>query len=619
MSSHAATRRLERAGDAELVTLTRKGDTDAYAMLFRRHASAATSVARSVTSTFEPDDLVSEAYTRILQALKAGNGPTAAFRPYLFTTVRNIAASWGRSGKDAVPLEPVELEALAVEADPTLAELDRSLTAQAFRTLPPRWQEALWYSEVEGMQPAELAPLLGVRAQAAAALCYRAREGLRQAWIRAHLNSAHLEPECAWTVERLAARSRGRLGKRDRARVDAHLDTCAKCAMAAAEAEETGSRIALVLLPLVLGSGAAAAYAASVKAGLVVGAGAGGATAAGVGTFGASAAGAQGAGSAGAGASSGSSSGGLSGGAGVLIGVVAGVVVVAGAVAGVLVATAPGHGSDASPAVQQDSFGSSKAGDSSSSPDVSVPGASPSATPAPTADPGRDSSTGPDQTPSTANQNSSSTPASSNPASTPSGTTSSPAAPPTSSPPSSPGTPSTPAPVPPAPPTITADTGDGRYLPVVSGSALPDATVTVSGGGATATVRADASGAWRVTDAFGDFPAGTGTVSASQTDAEGLSSATASVSFSLSAPQLSVTGIGSSHSPLMTVRVTGIPGARIQVLVDGVSQRISSLDGSGQHSYLIALRRGTHDIAVRYADGSGRLGPSTHTTVTVGP
>jgi RNA polymerase sigma factor (sigma-70 family) len=616
MSAHAVPRKLERAGDAELVTMTRKGDTDAYATLFRRHASAAASVARSVTNAFEPDDLVSEAYARILQALQAGNGPTAAFRPYLFTTVRNIAASWGRAGKDAVPLEPEELESLAVHEDDALAVLDRSLTAKAFRSLPPRWQEALWYSEVEGMQPAELAPLLGMRAQAAAALCYRAREGLRQAWISAHLSSANLEPECAWTVERLAAHARGRLSKHQRARVDAHLATCQKCAMAAAEAEESGSRIALVLLPLLLGSGAAAAYAASTKAGVVAGASAAGATAAGVGTFGASGSGgAQGAGAGGAA----TSGGGMSGGAGVLIGIAAGVVVVAGAVAGVLIASAPGRSSEVSPSVQHDSFDASGSAGSTTAEDAP---SSPSATPAPTTAPtpnARQGSAPPSSgstVPLTAGAGSQgATPA------TP-GVPTSPTAPGTPTAPStptSPGTPTSPPdPVVPAPPTIVADTGGGRYLPIVSGTALPGATVTVVGGGTTTTAQADASGAWRVPGELGDYAVGTGTVSAWQTDADGGVSVTASASFTLTAPRLSVRGFGSSHSPLVAVRIGGASHARVELVVDGASRGIRTLDGSGSYVRLELLGRGGHDIAVLYVDGSGRLGVAVHASVTVG-
>ncbi len=47
----------------------------------------------------------------------------------------------------------------------------------------------LWYSEIEQMKPAEIAPLLGMKATAVAQLTFRAREGLREAWMQAHLRS----------------------------------------------------------------------------------------------------------------------------------------------------------------------------------------------------------------------------------------------------------------------------------------------------------------------------------------------------------------------------------------------------------------------------------------------
>ncbi|MHA7985658.1 sigma-70 family RNA polymerase sigma factor [Rathayibacter sp. CAU 1779] len=604
MAAHHSPRRIERAGDAELVQLTRKGDTDAYAALFSRHATAAASVARSVTRTFEPDDLVSEAYTRILHALKSGNGPTGAFRPYLFTTVRNIAATWGRAGKDAVALAPEELDTLAVAEDDALIVLDRSLTAQAFRTLPPRWQEVLWYTEVEGMRPAEVAPLIGVGAQAAAALSYRAREGLRQAWIRAHLTSANLEPECAWTVERLAAHARGRLGKRERTRVDAHLETCAKCSLAAAEAREAGRRLVFVLLPLAIGASAATAYAATLKSGAAVGIAAAGAGVAGgvsagaSGTTGAAgsapAAGAAGGAHAATGAAG--SSGLFSGATGVVVGVAASLIVVGGAIAGVLVATADGHPSRGAAKVAANAERNAAPTPDPTGADAASPAAS---SPAPTGTPSG--------TP---------TPSASDPAS-PVNVPAQPAAP--GEPPVASDPPATtdPPPVtvtPPAAPAITVDTADGRYYPIVSGTADPGAQVTVSGGGTTVTVHADASGAWRVSTAFTGYGTGTGTVTATQTSGDGIASAPASASFTLTAPQASIWQVG--NAPIAFLTIVGTPDATVELLADDVSQGTRRINGNGQrHDTVLGGSRG-HDIAVRYSDAAGRVGPSTHASLT---
>jgi malate synthase len=69
--------------DASLVESARGGDTEAFAELWRRHASAGRTVA-SGYSSFDPDDVVAESFTRIFHVIREGGGPTGAFRPYLF-------------------------------------------------------------------------------------------------------------------------------------------------------------------------------------------------------------------------------------------------------------------------------------------------------------------------------------------------------------------------------------------------------------------------------------------------------------------------------------------------------------------------------------------------------
>ncbi len=317
-----------QTSDRALLERARRGDRGAYGELWSRHAASAHTVARSY-STLDPDDLVAESFTRIYDALLAGGGPATAFRPYLFTTIRNTAASWGRARQET------SLETLDAFEDPSSTEsasldaLDRSTIAQAFRALPGRWQEVLWYAEVEGMAPQQVAPLVGMSANATAALAYRAREGLRQAWIQVHLGTAVDDPDCRWAIERLGGYTRGRSSPRATARLEAHLDECARCTIAAAEAREVSSRLALVLLPLATGIGGASAYSAWMSQGapvahLALGAGipaAFGGAGSGVPSPGAGAA---------SGASTGASGATASGGVGgIAVGAAAGVLVVA--------------------------------------------------------------------------------------------------------------------------------------------------------------------------------------------------------------------------------------------------------------------------------------------------
>ncbi|MFI2705825.1 hypothetical protein [Cellulosimicrobium composti] len=49
--------------DAELADAVRAGDTDAYAHLWERHATAGRAAARQITASFDPDHLLQEAFT----------------------------------------------------------------------------------------------------------------------------------------------------------------------------------------------------------------------------------------------------------------------------------------------------------------------------------------------------------------------------------------------------------------------------------------------------------------------------------------------------------------------------------------------------------------------------
>jgi RNA polymerase sigma factor (sigma-70 family) len=249
--------------DEELIEQTRTGDQRAFAELWRRHYRSGARVARQFTSSIDADDLVSEAYTRIYQRVLAGGGPTGAFRPYLYTTIRNLASSWGAASKEVQVDDIADFEDPGTLDDPAAIALDKTLTARAFRSLPERWQSVLWYTEVEGMDPHEVAPLLGMSANGVAALSYRAREGLRKAWLQAHINDASASGECQWTISRMGDHARHSLTARDSERMMFHLSTCTRCAIVSEEVDEVGSRLALVLLPIVLGGVAGGAALAA--------------------------------------------------------------------------------------------------------------------------------------------------------------------------------------------------------------------------------------------------------------------------------------------------------------------------------------------------------------------
>ncbi|MGH3624579.1 MAG: sigma-70 family RNA polymerase sigma factor [Sciscionella sp.] len=289
--------------DTDLIASVRAGDAEAYSPLYQRHVAAAYNLARQLArSVAEADDLVSEAFAKVLDTLRAGRGPDSAFRAYLLTTLRHNAYDKTRAERrielsdDVSTVSGVKSDAVTVPfSDPAVAGLERSLAAKAFDRLPERWQAVLWHTEIEGQSPAEVAPLLGLSPNGVSALAYRAREGLRQAYLQVHLAETTAE-RCRTTVNRLGAWTRSGLSKRETAQVEAHLDECARCRALAAELVDVNGALRGVLPPLLLGAGAAG-YLAATSGGAKVGASAAAGVAAG------SAASGAGAGSGGTGSS----------------------------------------------------------------------------------------------------------------------------------------------------------------------------------------------------------------------------------------------------------------------------------------------------------------------------
>ena len=177
--------------DAVLSSRVRAGDMAAFGELWARHSATGRRFAVGLTTRFDADDLVSEAFSRILVQLTEGKGPRDGFCRYLFRSIHRIAIDWSRRERHLDDEEAPEAADTHCAEALSLAAEERSLTGRAFRSLPTRWQEALWYSEVESLKPSEFAPLLNMSVNAAAQLACRARAGLREAF--ANLNSPALD------------------------------------------------------------------------------------------------------------------------------------------------------------------------------------------------------------------------------------------------------------------------------------------------------------------------------------------------------------------------------------------------------------------------------------------
>ncbi|WP_293785375.1 sigma-70 family RNA polymerase sigma factor [uncultured Aeromicrobium sp.] len=236
------------AEDRDLVQALRAGDPDAMDALYRRHRPAIERLARAL----EPDrgdDLVAEAFSRVFNAIRAGRGPRDNVAGYLATTVRNLHVDLLRVRGREVPVSDRPWMLEDVTEEELLDPIDLERAGQALSALPERWREVLWYLEVEGRKPADVAVRLGMPAPRVSALAYRAREGLRRSYLDHHLAAA-APRTCRWARRRLSSFVRGGLSAAAQDKVRRHLDACADCLLQHSSLVEVNTRLGVWFWPL---------------------------------------------------------------------------------------------------------------------------------------------------------------------------------------------------------------------------------------------------------------------------------------------------------------------------------------------------------------------------------
>lgn len=248
----------EPGSDAALIRSTRDGDRKAIAALWSRHHRAAVRHAAGLVGSSEAEDVASEAFTNVVGAIERGAGPDELFRPYLYTVIRNVAATEFRRRARHTDAE-VDFDAFEDPGPDASTEMaraaDRTALGRAFSTLPERWQTVLWYTEVEGLRPRHVAPLVDLQPGAVSSLAFRARQALRAAWIQEHLATEGLPDECRRQLAAFGAYEAGTLSARDRRRLEAHIRDCVHCPPVLDDTRRLAGRIAAALLPPVVGMG----------------------------------------------------------------------------------------------------------------------------------------------------------------------------------------------------------------------------------------------------------------------------------------------------------------------------------------------------------------------------
>ena len=251
--------------DRALLEALREGDSEAYATLWERHYPAALRAARQYDHNTEAEDIAQEAFARVLDAVRQGNGPQESFRAYLLRAVSNVAQNAARARRRTMVSDDHSvLDSPVLYDDPAIAELEQHFIAQAYQRLSRPQRELLWYVEVEQLQTKQAAEYLGMTENTAAKASGRAREALKREYLQLHVEQRGDTPDCGPALARMARYVRGSLSVTQRRKVDAHIGDCAHCAFALAELTEIGRGLQVVVAPLVVGTvGTAAGYLAS--------------------------------------------------------------------------------------------------------------------------------------------------------------------------------------------------------------------------------------------------------------------------------------------------------------------------------------------------------------------
>ncbi|MER6393474.1 sigma-70 family RNA polymerase sigma factor [Streptomyces sp. NPDC001523] len=226
--------------------------SDVMAEVFTRHHPSVLAYARSCCRDLSTaQDLAAEAFARTYRAVAWGAGPEYAWRPYLLVCVRRLAAARARESARTRLSEDFEEWAAQLADDQDAEENvfsaeEGSLVLRAYRSLPERWQAVLWHAVVEHEPAAETAGRLGISAGGVGSLVARAREGLREAYLRAHLDQSASD-ECRHYGGQIAAMLR-RPGKRRTRDLGRHLQGCADCARAERDLRDVNGRLGVLLL-----------------------------------------------------------------------------------------------------------------------------------------------------------------------------------------------------------------------------------------------------------------------------------------------------------------------------------------------------------------------------------
>jgi RNA polymerase sigma-70 factor, ECF subfamily len=172
-----------------LVELARRGDCDAFGMLYDHyHAAVYRFVYYRVGSVTLAEDLTSETFFRALRGMPSFRWQGKDFGAWLMTIARNLTMDHFKAGRTRLELATEDMSPHdgATESPETsvLASLTNTALLEALKELPHEQQECLIMRFLQGLSIAETAQVLG-----------RSDGAVKQLQLRGVRNLAKLLPE----------------------------------------------------------------------------------------------------------------------------------------------------------------------------------------------------------------------------------------------------------------------------------------------------------------------------------------------------------------------------------------------------------------------------------------
>jgi DNA-directed RNA polymerase specialized sigma24 family protein len=232
--------------DTALVERARSGERLAFGLLYLRHQDAAWRMANAVSGfSSDADEVVVEAFARLLTSAPGGLADAASLRSDLLGCVRRVALAQGSAehrgaGVPAATEQgssPSRNETSLVEVEPTVAA--------ALRGLDEPERTALWLTEVEALTPHEIGAVMELQPEEAAALAGRGRLELRLGLA----NIFAVEGTRSCRLAALHTATAGEIEPPAHPGLATHVRRCLVCRMRRAEAADVAAALRSVIPP----------------------------------------------------------------------------------------------------------------------------------------------------------------------------------------------------------------------------------------------------------------------------------------------------------------------------------------------------------------------------------